>query len=232
MVSVRTGANRGSNPPHASNTHIQKKQYMQQILSYLHDLHTSEQILLVSVFCLCIIGIIDIIVLIRKSFSTDLKLVNNYLKAVDSLIKKVAQKKNYPRERDFIIRKSDKLTGILGKDRFLYPENELSTKIAYRNVYGISELQDLYSRINADATQWDEARQKRKWIYVLELIVPILFWLFRGFQVVLMLITYMLNILGVNIKPESKINIVLSWLFTFLSGLASILSYCGYSFKD
>ena len=167
-----------------------------------------------------------------KSFSTDLKLVNNYLKAVDSLIKKVAQKKNYQRERDFIIRKSDKLTKILGKDRFQHPENELSTMIAYRNVYGISELQDLYSRINADSTQWDEKRQSQKWYYILELIFPIVFWLFHGFFIVLMLFAYMLNILGINVEPESKVVSALSWLFTSLSGLASILSFFGYTFNN
>ena len=204
---------------------------MQQVLIYLHNLQTSEQILLISVFCLCIIGIVNIIVLIRKSFSTDLKLVNNYLKAVDSLIKKVDQKKNFPRERDFIIRKSDKLKEILGKGRFLYPENELSTMIAFRNIYSTSELQDLYSRINADATQWDEKRQSRKWYYILELIFPIVFWLFRGFHVVLMLFAYMLNILGINVEPESKVVSVLSWLFTFLSGLASILSFFGCTYN-
>lgn len=204
---------------------------MQQVLFYLHNLQTSEQILLISVFYLCIIGIVNIIVLIRKSFSTDLKLVNNYLKAVDSLIKKVAQKKNYPRERDFIIRKSDKLKEILGKGRFLYPENELSTMIAFRNIYSTTELQDLYSRINADAIQWDEKRQLRKWHYILELIFPVVFWLFRGFHVVLMLFVYMLNILGVNLEPEAKVVSALSWLFTFLSGLASILSFFGYTYK-
>ena len=204
---------------------------MQQVLIYLHNLQTSEQILLISVFCLCIIGIVNIIVLIRKSFSTDLKLVNNYLKAVDSLIKKVAQKKNYPRERDFIIRKSDKRKEILGKGRFLYPENELSTMIAFRNIYSTSELQDLYSRINADAIKWDEKRQLRKRHYILELIFPVVFWLFRGFHVVLMLFVYMLNILGVNLEPEAKVVSALSWLFTFLSGLASILSFLGYTYK-
>lgn len=204
---------------------------MQQVLIYLHNLQTSEQILLISVFCLCIIGIVNIIVLIRKSFSTDLKLVNNYLKAVDSLIKKVDQKKNFPRERDFIIRKSDKLEEILGKGRFLYPENELSTMIAFRNIYSTSELQDLYSRINADAIKWDEKRQLRKRHYILELIFPVVFWLFRGFHVVLMLFVYMLNILGVNLEPKAKVVSALSWLFTFLSGLASILSFFGYTHK-
>lgn len=205
---------------------------MQELLSNLHNLQTSEQILLISVFCLCIIGIINIIVLIRKSFSTDLKLVYSYLKADESLIKKVDSKRNFAKERDFIIRKSDKITSILGKDRFLYPEIELSTMIAYRNIYGTSELKDIYSRIHADATQWDEKRQSRKWFYVLELIVPAVFWLFRGIHVVLMLFAYMLNILGVNIEPESKVVSVLSWLFTFLSGLASILSFCGYTINN
>ena len=62
----------------------------------------------------------------------------------------------------------------------------------------------------------------------MQLLIPVLFWLFRGIEAVLLLVAYMLKELGFEVKDEvrkSRIIRITGVIFTFIAGMASLLSY-------
>lgn len=200
---------------------------MEKLLIGFQTLCGEQKILIVALSTLCFIGIIRICRHIYKTFISDPAFVKQYLKTVSTFKKKLRNNRNITTEAEYIIRKTDILTEILNVDRYSLPENELSIQIANRNVYSVTQIEDIYARLYADALKWDENRLSKRWYYIFELLIPIIFWLFRGINFIIGLLAYSLCIIGVDIDSDSRGVTIISWVFTFISGMASILSFCG-----
>lgn len=144
-----------------------------------------------------------------------------------SLRRKFSNNTNSGNECAYLIRKTAKATDILGRDRVSFSEIKLESGIKYKCLYSSNAVDDLVDLLHATYLEWDEKRKSKCWHYLLQLLIPILFWLFRGIEAVLQFIAYLLKELGWNYNDDKKGRLItiVSILFTFITGMSYLLAY-------
>ena len=176
---------------------------------------------------LCAIGIMRCFWLCLRSWILDIRFVRTYIGAAQSFAQKFRNNTNNENECAYLIRKTEKITYVFGKNRIDYPEIDLESGIKYKSFYSHVKVEDNVSLLYAAFLVWDEKRKTKRWLYLLQLVLPILFWLFRGIEAILQFIAYLLKELGWSYNDDKKGRLItiLSTLFAFITGMASLLSY-------
>lgn len=142
--------------------------------------------------------------------------------------KKLKNNKNNAKECAYILRMSNKATSVLGYDRIDYPEIDIFSGIKYRTIYCEQKVNSMVDLLHAVCLEWDQKRQSKRWAFLVQLLIPVLFWLFRGIEAVLLLVAYMLKELGFELKNEvgkRRVIRIIGVIFTFITGMTSLLSY-------
>lgn len=126
----------------------------------------------------------------------------------------------------YLVRNYEKFSKIIETDRIDFPEIDIVSSIRYNTYSSSNEYTKILRRLIVLFHEWDARRISKRWVMLIELIFPILFWFFRGVEYIVMLITYILKELGFKeIQSEGKVIRVLSVIFTIVTGLASLFSY-------
>lgn len=157
----------------------------------------------------------------------DITIISKYLNNAKVFARKFHSNANNGLECTYLIRKTDKVSHILGSDRISYPEIDLVSGIKYNSFYILADIDKTVDLLHATCLEWDEKRKSKRWYYIVQLIIPILFWLFRGIEAILQFIAYLFKELGWNYDDEKKGRLIkiLSSIFAFITGMASLLSY-------
>ena len=197
------------------------------MIEWYNELSQSQQVWSKILLTLCAIGLVRCVWLCLHSWIIDIMVVSKYLNNAKVFAHKFRNNANNGLECTYLIRKTDKLTHILGSDRFSYPEINLVSGIKFKTFFNPADVDSLVNLLHATCLEWDEKRKNLRWCYLVQLLIPILFWLFRGIESILQLIAYMFKELGWNYNDEKKGHLItiLSTLFAFITGMASLLSY-------
>lgn len=196
-----------------------------QVIFCFCALDTKQQVLLVAILCLTTAGIVRQIYLCLCFWILDSRFVDRFLINASQYVELFINNGDNNLQAHYIVRKCHKFTDILGRDRIDYPEIELKNSIKYNSVHSASGYDQVLRSLAVVQLEWDEKRKTKRWINLLELIIPI-FWLFRGMECVFMLLAYLLNELGIEIvKVDGGFVRILSIIFTIITGLASLFSY-------
>lgn len=196
------------------------------MIEWYNGLTQSQQAWSLLLFALCTIGIVRCVWLCFRSWIVDIVIVSKYLNNAKVFARKFRSNANNGMERTYLIRKTDKVTHILGSERFSYPEIDIVSGIKYNTFYSPAEVDSLVGQLHATCLEWDEKRKNKRWYYLVQLLIPILFWLFRGIESILQFIAYLFKELGWNYNVEKKGHLItiLSTLFAFITGMSSLLS--------
>lgn len=194
--------------------------------AWYDNLTNSQQIWTWILLVLCGIGIIRLLWLCLRNWFFDIFFISKYLRNAQSLALKYRNYGDNSIERAYLIRKSEKVTDILGHDRIDFPEIDLVTAVKYKSIYTPEKLDFLVELMHASFLEWDEKRKTKRWSYFFQLIIPFLFWAFQGIEAILILLYNCLEELGWKSYKENKTQIdILSAIFTIITGLASLFSY-------
>lgn len=197
---------------------------MDDIANWYQSLTAVPRILTWIIIILSILGIIKILVLLVKSWISDAAKVRKYILCAYRYAKLFRSNGNNSAEGEYILRKAERVSGLIDS-YFDFPVLDFANHIKYANINSATTLDDCVRRMYANYFAWDEKRKSKRWSYLIELVVPFIWWLFRGTEVIVSFIGQRLLELGFKINLESKTVQVISWLFTFITGLASLLSY-------
>lgn len=197
------------------------------MIEWYNNLTVCQQVWTWALLVLCTIGVVRCFWLCLCSWILDVRFIKEYLETAQCFAKKFRNNTNNGNECAYLIRKTAKATDILGRDRFSYPEIDLESGIKYKALYTSTSVDDKVDLLHATCLEWDEERKSKRWIYLLQLLVPILFWVFRGIEVVLQFIAYLLKELGWDYNDDKKGRMItiLSILFTFITGMSSLMAY-------
>lgn len=203
---------------------------MNVILGWYQSLTASQQVWTWILIVLCVIGIVRLSWLCLHYWIIDYRFINTYLGAAFSFAKKFRDNINNSNEYIYLVQNREKATAILGNDRVSFPEIEIVSGIKHKTIYTYVTALDLADKLQVECLEWDQKRKRKRWHYLIQLIIPVFFWLFRGFESILQLIAYLLGELGWTFNEENKIKLIsiLGVLFTFITGLASLFSYIGF----
>ena len=149
--------------------------------------------------------------------------VSKYLNNAKIFARKFRSNTNNGLEYTYLIRKTDKISHILGSDRFSYPEIDLESGIKFNSFYNPADVDKTVDLLHAICLEWDEKRKSKRWFYLVQSLIPFLFWLFRGLEAILQFIAYLFKELGWNYDDEKKGRLVtiLSSIFSFIAGMVS-----------
>lgn len=199
-----------------------------RIAVWYNTLSSGSQTLTWVLMGLCGIGVLRLVWLNLRYWFLDIIFINHYLGKVNSFAQKFRNNGNNAEECAYILRMSNKATTVFGYDRFDYPEIDIAAGIKYRKLYSDEKVNSMVDLLHAVCLEWDQKRKNKRWSYFVQLIIPVLFWLFRGIEAVMLLVAYMLKELGLEVKDEvrkSRIIRIIGVIFTFITGMASLLSY-------
>lgn len=207
----------------------------QSIIIWYGSLSIRFQLCLWLLLAISIIGFFRLLYLIYRVWHADPCLIVNYIENVISFTNKYQNSQNNNAEVIYILRKSEKVSNLLNESFPDSPVSELSAKIKYSNLPSYQAIDNLKRRIYANCLKWDEKRKSNKWYLVAQLLLPIVFWPFRGMEVLLQLLSYLLNILGIkSFNTKGGIALIIAsigGIVGFLGSLASILSFMGVCLK-
>lgn len=192
-----------------------------------NSLTGGQQVWTLTLAVLCLIGIVRLFWLLLRSWFVDVRFVNEFLGAAHSFAIKYSNGGDNAEECAYLIRMRETATDILGRDRISFPEVELVSAIKHKTIYSDTKAENIVDQLHAVCLEWDQKRKGKRTLYLVELLIPVFFWLFRGFEAVLRFLSYLLRELGWKSEDyeKSKLIKVLSFLFTLITGLASLLSY-------
>lgn len=197
------------------------------MIEWYNGLTQSLQVWTILLLVLCTIGIVRCIWLCLCSWFFDISFISKYIAVANSYFLNFRNNENIEEESEYLVRRLEKITDILGKDRIDYPEIDLVSGIKYNSFYSPFKVDSIIRLLRATCLEWDERRKRKRWHYLLQLLFPILFWLLRGIEAILQFIAYLIKELGWNYNDEKKVRLItiLSYIFTFITGMASLLSY-------
>lgn len=177
---------------------------------------------------LCFIGVIRQLWLNLRYWITDKRFVKKFLKNASSYVEGFANNTDNNMAAQYVVRKHSAIYSLFGEDRVDLPECDLANSIRYENVHTTQKFDDIMRRLAVTSLEWDEQRLHTRWVMLIQLFVPVLFWLFRGIECFFILLAYLLNELGFkNVRAEGGLMHILSIIFTIVTGLASLFSYLG-----
>lgn len=208
----------------------------QSIITWYGGLSTTYQLCLWLLLVISIIGFFRLLYLIYREWYADPQLINNYIENVITFTDKYQNGQNNNVEIIFFLRKSENVSNLLNESFPDSPVSELAAIIKYSNTPSFQAIDNLKRRIFANCLKWDEKRKTTKWLLVGQLLLPIVFWPFRGIEVLLQLLSYLLKIIGFDsFSSKGKLALVIASIggvVGFFGSLASILSIFGVSFAD
>ena len=176
-------------------------------------------------------GILRLIYMCYRVCWYDKHLVESYIDNADMYAKKFRNNLNNSAEGEFILRKSNEVSHILGEKLYDMPALEYAGKIKYANIYNVVILEDLVRKMCANYLNWDEKRKNQGGFLLIQLFLPFVFWPFRGIEAFLMFFSEVLQIMHIKtFKMDGKPVLILSVIggvLGFLGNLASILSFFG-----
>lgn len=195
--------------------------------AWYESLTNSQQIWTWILFVLCGIGIIRLLWLCFRSWILDIVFINKYLRNAQSLVLKYRNYGDNSIERAYLIRMGEEVSDIIGYDRLSYPEKDLVKAIKNKYPYTPEKLEHIVELMHASFLEWDQKRKSKRWSYIFQLIFPLLFWVFQGIEVILILISNCFDELGwsFNNDEDRRLVKILSTIFTIITGLASLFSY-------
>lgn len=166
----------------------------------------------------------------------DKHLVEFYIENASNYAKKYRSNHNNSAEGEFLVRKSNEVSAILGEEIYDMPALEFAGKIKYAKIYNVATLDDLVRKMYANYLNWDEKRKSQRGLLLIQLFVPFVFWPFRGIEAFLMFLSEVLHILHIkSFKLDGKPILILSVIggvLGFLGNMASILSFFGFGFGN
>lgn len=207
----------------------------QSLVIWYENLSTTSQWCLCSLLAVSIIGFFRLLFLIYKEWHADPRLIKNYIEIVVSFADKYQKGIDNSVEIIYILRKSEKVSDLLAESFPDSPVSELAAKIKYSNVISYQALATLKQRIFANCLKWDEKRKTKKWVLLIQLLLPIVFWPFRGVEALLLLLSYLFKMIGLGgMDTKGKLAVALAsigGIVGFIGSLASILSFMGVNVK-
>ena len=203
---------------------------------WYNGLEMWQQWCLWGIIVLCVLGILRLIYLCYHALWYDKRLVVQYINNADTYAKKYRSNRNNAGEGEFIIRKSEKVSHILGEDIYDMPALNYASSIKYANFSNVVTLEDTVRKIYANYLRWDESKKSQRLFLVVQLIVPLVFWPFRGIEALLIMLSELLHAMGLkSLKAENKVIFVVSLIggiVGFIGSIASILSLFGVSMAN
>ena len=173
--------------------------------------------------------------LLYKEWHANPRLINCYLENVIAFTNKYQNSQDNSVEVIYILRKSELVSNLLNESFPDSPVSELAAKIKFSSLPSFQGIDSLKRRIFANCLKWDEKRKTSKWFLVVQILLPIVFWPFRGIEVLLQLLSYLFKMIGLgSFDSKGKWAVVLTsigGIVGFLGSLASILSFMGVSVK-
>lgn len=208
----------------------------QSIITWYGGLSTTFQFCLWLLLTISIIGFFRLLYLIYREWHADPRLINNYIENVISFTDKYQNGQKNSVEVIYLLRKSEQVSKLLNESLLDSPVSELAARVKFSNLPSFHAIDSLRRRIIANCLKWDENCKTTKWLLVGQLLLPIVFWPFRGIEVLLQLLSYLLKIIGVDsFNSKGKLALAIASIggvVGFLGSLASILSIFGVSFAD
>ena len=183
-----------------------------------------------------VLGIMRLLYLCYHALWYDKWLIGQYINNADTYAKKFRSNRNNSGEGEFIIRKSVEVSHILGEDIYDMPVLNYASSIKYANFNSAATLEDLVRRIYANYLSWDEAKKNQRLFLIVQLILPLVFWPFRGVEALLIILSDLLHAMGIkSFESDSKLIFAISvivGIINFVGSIASILSLFGFSFAN
>ena len=208
----------------------------QSIIIWYGGLPETIQLCLWLLLAISIIGFFRLLYLIYREWLANPRLIKNYIENIISFTNKYQNSQDNSVEVIYLLRKSEQVSKLLNEIFPDSPVSELAARIKFSNLPSFQTIDSLKRRIFANCLKWDEKRKTSKWFLVAQLLLPIVFWPFRGVEVLLQLLSYLLKIIGFdsfNSKGELALVIAsIGGIVGFLGSLASILSIFGVSFAN
>lgn len=207
----------------------------QSIIIWYGGLSTIIQLCLWLLLTISIIGFFRLLYLIYKEWHADPRLINNYIENIIAFTNKYQNSQDNSVEVIYILRKSEQVSNLLNESFPDSPVSEFAAKIKFSNLPSFQTIESLKRRIFANCLKWDEKRKTSKWFLIAQFFLPIVFWPFRGIEVLLPLFSYLFKMIGLDFfdsKGKSAVVIAsIGGIVGFLGSLASILSFMGVNIR-
>lgn len=204
----------------------------QSIIIWYEGLSTTIQLCLWLLLTISTIGFFRLLYLLYREWHADPRLINRYIENLIAFTNKYQNSQDNSVEVIFILRKSGLVSNLLNESFPDSPVAELAAKVKFSNFHSFQAIESLKKRIFANCLKWDENRKTSKWFLVGQLLLPIVFWPFRGIEVLLLLLSYLFKMVGFGFfDSKGKLAAVLAsigGIVGFLGSLASILSFIKY----
>lgn len=206
------------------------------INTWYESLSSYSQVGLLMLCIISVLGLFRLLYLIYVVWYSEPKILESYFKNATIFKNKLQKNQNNGNEEVFFIRKSEQVSCILDENIYDSPVAELCAKIKYNNIFSFQTIENLYRRAFANYLIWDEKRKHRKWHLIAQLLLPVIFWPFRGIEVLIQLLTYLMQLIGFKqFKVNGKMSTIIAYvggIVGFIGSIASILSLFGISFAD
>ena len=199
---------------------------MFQMVDWFNNLESGIKIWSAILALLLCLGIVRQLLLCIRYWITDLHKVRKFLQQSSSYVDGLFSGTDNNPQAQYIIRKYHSIGLLFGKDRVILPECDMANSIIFNNVRTRKEYDDIIRQLATTYLEWDEKRRNAKWLMLIQLLIPVVFWLFRGIECIILLFAYFLQELGFKKINTNGIAIkILSTLFTVATGLASLFAY-------
>ena len=206
------------------------------MVEWYNGLEIWQQWCLWCIIVFSILGVLRLLYLCYHTLWHDKRMVVQYINNADIYAKKFRRNGNNAGEGEFIIRKSEEVSRILGEDIYDMPVLDYASSIKFANVTNAATLEDLVRKIYSNYLRWDESIKKQRLFMLLQLFLPFVFWPFRGIEFLLLMLSALLQAMGISsLKSDSKFIFIISvivGIVSFVGSVASILSLFGISFSN
>ena len=207
----------------------------QSILIWYGGLSTTIQLCLWLLLAISTIGFFRLLYLLYREWHADPRLIKNYIENIIAFTNKYQNSQDKSVEIIYILRKSEQVSNLLSESFPDSPVSELAAKVKFSNLHSFQAIESLKRRIFANCLKWDEKRKTNRWFLIAQLLLPIVFWPFRGIEVLLLLFSYLFKMIGLDFfdsKGKSAVVIAsIGGIVGFLGSLASILSFMGVNIR-
>lgn len=207
----------------------------QSILIWYGGLSTTIQLCLWLLLAISTIGFFRLLYLLYREWHADPRLIKNYIENIIAFTNKYQKSQDNSVEIIYILRKSEQVSNLLSESFPDSPVSELAAKVKFSNLHSFQAIESLKRRIFANCLKWDEKRKTNRWFLIAQLLLPIVFWPFRGIEVLLLLFSYLFKMIGLDFfdsKGKSAVVIAsIGGIVGFLGSLASILSFMGVNIR-
>lgn len=207
----------------------------QSILIWYGGLSTTIQLCLWLLLAISTIGFFRLLYLLYREWHADPRLIKNYIENIIAFTNKYQNSQDNSVEIIYILRKSEQVSNLLSESFPDSPVSELAAKVKFSNLHSFQAIESLKRRIFANCLKWDEKRKTNRWFLIAQLLLPIVFWPFRGIEVLLLFFSYLFKMIGLDFfdsKGKSAVVIAsIGGIVGFLGSLASILSFMGVNIR-